>query len=508
MNPGIITLSSGAVFALPIIIGVLVVLYGAFVFIREHGSRLGRRYFFFSASVGLYVVAAGISYVVFERDVSLFWDHVAHIGVTHIPIALYVSSISLVGYTARKRRVGQVLLATTALFLVFLLASDQFIQTNRRLGSVYYPEYGIIGYVFIAYFAVVAAVVIYAIARQRSRSRDPMARRRLGLVAIATIIGLGGAIDFLPAIGLSVVPVGYIPIAVFVLVMGYAITRFRLVDVTPATAASAILKTMPGGVIVLDRDGTVRVANPAAGALLQTTPAQVVDRRLSDLVKEFPPLSAFLDIDSEQSDVEVLWDVDGESKALSVSCAPLTDGSKTRMGTVFVFRDISDKKRTEQELQYLALHDSLTGLPNRKLFFDRIEQQTLLAERNARSIAVLYIDLDGFKDINDSYGHEAGDAVLRITAARITSSVRSSDTVARLGGDEFAVILAEIHSAQDVSSIIGSVSKAIHEPVQLESSRITLGASIGAAIWPEDATTVESLISIADARMYEWKKRR
>jgi diguanylate cyclase (GGDEF)-like protein len=159
----------------------------------------------------------------------------------------------------------------------------------------------------------------------------------------------------------------------------------------------------------------------------------------------------------------------------------------------------------EEEIRYMAHHDILTGLPNRALFIDRAEQALALAYRNQLSIAVLFIDLDRFKPINDQYGHEAGDVVLRTIGKRLQSLLRASDTVCRQGGDEFVVLLSEFKEREDLENLAYKLRAAIKEPCDVGGNLLTVSASIGIALYPEHGETIETVIQCADAAMYQAK---
>lgn len=157
---------------------------------------------------------------------------------------------------------------------------------------------------------------------------------------------------------------------------------------------------------------------------------------------------------------------------------------------------------------HLALHDPLTGLPNRRLLQDRLTKAIERAERNGARAAVLLIDLDHFKQINDTYGHPVGDEVLRIVATRLQMRIRKADTIARAGGDEFMVIVSDLLHPQGAHVLAAKLSADLNEPIVMGSVQLPVGASIGLAIYPDDAQTVEELCSKADARMYEQKRLR
>jgi len=168
----------------------------------------------------------------------------------------------------------------------------------------------------------------------------------------------------------------------------------------------------------------------------------------------------------------------------------------------FLALAITRRKIYQDQLLSMALYDSLTGLPNRKLFFDSLDKGLELASRHERRLGLLYIDLDGFKDVNDTLGHAAGDELLIKVGEMLKSLTRKSDTVARLGGDEFAVILTEIDSLENAEMVGNKIIQTVSTPFNLKSGPVIVGASIGVAVYPDTTTTVDQLIRQADKAMY------
>jgi histidinol-phosphatase (PHP family) len=168
--------------------------------------------------------------------------------------------------------------------------------------------------------------------------------------------------------------------------------------------------------------------------------------------------------------------------------------------------DITKRKTLEEKLLKSANYDLLTQLPNRRLFVEEAKQVILEHEREKRIFAFLFIDLDGFKKINDSYGHDIGDAVLRITAKRLSKVLRKSDLVARIGGDEFTVILRNIHSKASVKLIVEKIQGAIKEKMSIQGNSCKVGSSIGIAIYPEDGKNFDTLVKNSDEAMYTIKQ--
>lgn len=170
-----------------------------------------------------------------------------------------------------------------------------------------------------------------------------------------------------------------------------------------------------------------------------------------------------------------------------------------------MIKDITARKESEERIWNLANFDTLTGLPNRRMFRDRLTQEVLNTRRRHTSVALLFIDLDGFKQVNDLFGHDAGDSLLLQAAQRIQQCVRDTDTVARLGGDEFTIILADLHGTEHVEQIAQKVLNALVLPFQLGSEKAFLSGSVGIALCPHDADTPEELIRKADQAMYAAK---
>ena len=193
-------------------------------------------------------------------------------------------------------------------------------------------------------------------------------------------------------------------------------------------------------------------------------------------------------------------------------CAP--EAELRGAGAARILRHAIERQRIMLELwaarereQYLATHDPLTGVPNRTLFYDRLAQATAGADRYGTVLAILFVDLDGFKGINDARGHEAGDTVLREVARRIAGIVRKSDTVARIGGDEFTVILSQIGKPEDAATVARNMLERICEPLRVGGDEERIHASIGIAVHPRDGELPDTLVRNADTAMYHAKQR-
>lgn len=195
---------------------------------------------------------------------------------------------------------------------------------------------------------------------------------------------------------------------------------------------------------------------------------------------------------------------DGSEFPVDISLSPL----ETSEGLIVsaAVRDVTESKRYVAQLEYQATHDELTGLPNRNLLLDRLNQVLLYAKRNLRQVAIMFIDLDHFKFINDSLGHEAGDRLLKLVAKRLTDCVRANDTVARQGGDDFVIILSDLAESEAAAMIAQKIEIFVHQPIEIDAQNFEVSCSIGISIYPKDGKDVQVLLKNAELAMFRAKE--
>jgi diguanylate cyclase (GGDEF)-like protein/PAS domain S-box-containing protein len=195
----------------------------------------------------------------------------------------------------------------------------------------------------------------------------------------------------------------------------------------------------------------------------------------------------------------------GGTRWIAARGQPVFDPAGHVHRIIGVSQDVTERKRSEDEARFLAHHDTLTGLPNRRLLDDRLRQAVYLAQRHDSKVAVMLLDLDGFKEVNDTLGHRAGDAVLREVAQRLSGCMRKSDTLARQGGDEFVIVIPDLNLETDCQTIAEKVLRALEPEFKVDGTGFRIGASIGVSLYPTDAGDSESLLRNADIAMYRAK---
>jgi len=276
----------------------------------------------------------------------------------------------------------------------------------------------------------------------------------------------------------------------------------------------AIFENVEDGVMLLDDAGTVGSVNPGAAHIFGYRAEEMIGRHISVFAPDYlhGDLPQALQREVGQgsagrngSTIEVsALDKDGRNFPMEMRLTEMRLGEERLF--IGVMRDITERKEADARIVYMATHDTLTGLPNRHLLYDRVEQAISHAERHSGvSVALLFIDLDGFKQVNDAHGHDMGDRLLIEVALRIRGALRSEDTVARQGGDEFIVALPDVKDPAGAGVVADKLLGILASPFSFGGVVLTIKASIGISLYPGDGTDMESLLKNSDTAMYAAK---
>lgn len=393
-------------------------------------------------------------------------------------------------------------------------------------------------------FVIVASIAAFRIAYNLTRAANRQAWGRklfwavlmgvnvagmhyLGMAAVSweflpdTDVALGG-ISFNPN-SISLVAAGVTVVIVVITLRTAHIDRSwtsRLAEETNRLKVSeerfrAILQNVVDAIVVVDEKGAIQYFNPAAELMFGYDQSELLGRNVGSLMPEkyADDHQRFIDSYLESGESRVVGAgprelealrKDGNIVPIELSLSEIVhEDSRQFIG---VIRHIGERKKAEERLQHLASHDPLTGLPNRGLFDDRLSHALALASRGDNLLGLLYIDLDGFKPINDTLGHEAGDVVLKVISQRLQGIVRNSDTVARIGGDEFNIIVENMTNDTLIHFIADRVRDSVAEPIDVNGEEVQVTASIGLALYPRDGKDMAALVQKADQAMYSAKK--
>ena len=293
--------------------------------------------------------------------------------------------------------------------------------------------------------------------------------------------------------------------------MFWDVTRIRRAQAQYELAQQA-LNAVREGIAITDTTGMIEQVNPSMGRLLGLDEAELLGSPLFDFMTDTlgEPIEeqCLQQIEVFQSwENEVQLKGRGGSLPAWASVSPVTSENGPGVDRyVFVFTDLSEKKKQERRVERLAYYDQLTGLPNRRLFDDRLRIRLSSARRHGKKLGLMLLDLDNFKNINDQMGHQAGDEVLCGVAERLRAALRTEDTVARLGGDEFVVILPVVERVQDVAVVADKLIETLAEPMEVAGHQIHIHASIGIVFYPDDSENTSELLQYADLSMYSAKQ--
>ncbi|MBF0093604.1 MAG: diguanylate cyclase [Alphaproteobacteria bacterium] len=278
------------------------------------------------------------------------------------------------------------------------------------------------------------------------------------------------------------------------------------------TMMASVFEGTSEAMIVTDADARVRVVNAAFSEITGYAPEEIIGRTPRILAAGRHPREFYEDMwhtlmESGHWRGDV-WNrrKNGDVYVQHLAISAIRGHDGTIENFVGVFNDVTEQRQKEDRIRHRAFHDALTGLPNRALLEDRLNQSVARARRHDGGLAVLFLDLDGFKPINDRYGHHAGDELLRQVAVRLKDCVREVDTVARIGGDEFVVLLTDVTDCAGAGRAARMILDAFRQPFALDATIVSVGCSIGVAVFPLDGDDPASLLDNADAAMYEAKR--
>lgn len=275
-----------------------------------------------------------------------------------------------------------------------------------------------------------------------------------------------------------------------------------------------IVETIREPLLVLDRDLRVVTASRSFYEFFKVKPEETVGQFIYDLgdkqwdiskLRELletilPQQTAFDNYEVEHDFVTI-----GRRTLLLNARQIEQEVGKERI-ILLAIEDITERKKYEEKIQQMAFHDSLTGLPNRKLFSDRLGIVLAQAKRNKKKVGIVMLDLDNFKDVNDTLGHDVGDTLLKAVAERLSGTLRKSDTVARFGGDEFVLIFPDMEVIEEAIQVVQKIIDRFHKPFLIDTHQLVVTTSIGIAVYPNDGMDEEILMKNADIAMYQAKQ--
>lgn len=430
-------------------------------------------------------------------------ESIRYLGGNFLPVALIVFVYQYCGSRIRSRNVALLLIVPAISWLV--MVTNGFHHLFFKTAEVGFPNslHVTFGYYFWAvHLPFSYAVMLASFAKIVSEISRVSRHYRMPIIALFVALLIPFAINILGIAGVfgraSYSPMSF-PAAFILIALAI---RFNLLRNSPI-AYETVFQTIKDGVLILDHEDIIRDINTAGAQRFKVSPRELLGVRITEALAAYPELlSSFEKQKRQLEDIDMT--VADEERFLSLDITPLFDVDGTLRGRIVTLRDVTDRKQHELSLATMAFHDPLTRLANRRKFQEEVELAMQRSCDTGKDFAVLYFDLNRFKHVNDSLGHDIGDELLKYVAARIASILRKPDMVARMGGDEFAVLL---HNADErgVERVVERMLENVERPFNIGEHTLTVGLSIGAAFYPADGQTLIQLLRHADSAMYRAK---
>ncbi len=488
---------------------------------RYRVRRTGPHFVLLLCALAFWLACDALALLAVDRPDKIFFDKLKYLGLEALgPLLLLVAIHSCDRQKPLARWVYGVL-ALPGLSVLAMIATNESHQLYWK--AVHVVEVAGVsrlvaergpGFWFSTaetYGFVVVALLFFVLGR---RTRPDERRRELRVAIPAILIPLSASLVFMSGASVArLLDPTPIAIGISALIVTWGILRAGILDVT-RVAHREIIDGLVDPVVVLDARDRMVSFNQAACDRLGLSRAQLA-RPFADAVAHRPELVRFV-AETERGQAEIYWDAGEPDLWFSVGLAPLRDVFGNETCRILVLRDVSRYKAAEKRIRALAYYDGLTGLPNRERFRHVLERSLSTARDRGRPVAILFLDLDRFKEVNDTLGHRVGDALLRAVAQRFETSVRISDcvsrsggseAVSRLGGDEFTFLLTKISGPLDAARVAQRLLDSLSEPFQLDGHEVFASASIGIAMHPTDGDDAETLLRNADTAMYVAKRR-
>jgi len=475
-------------------------------------SVRGVPFFMLSAIlVTVWIAAQAMEIASVSLSAKIIWANIQYIPIYLIPVTYLYLTLQYVGFDRwlKARWLPIALLAVP-------VAANVLFWTNGMHGlmrqNIYLDEsgafsavgktYGPLFWVFSTYDFVVSLASLLVLSEGLSQRTDLHKRQSSALFLGLLLPVCSVAMFILKVIHTSVDPTPIV-IGFSGLIIFWGIFRYRLFDIVKI-AYSMIIHEMSAGLIIIDPEGGVLEINPAAREMLGITLQKPVGVRIQALLQDFPQLKKLYEGRTNRIEEVVLKNDKGRNY-YEVSLKKLQNAAGSHLGWIMQIYNITKRKLEEETIRHMASHDALTGLLNRGHFQRMFSEELTHAKITGSVFSVAYLDLDDFKQINDTYGHEVGDEYLRVVAERLNEALRESDIIARYGGDEYIILFPSVGEDENLELISEKIYSVFEKGFTYNNLFLQIRASIGFSVYPRDGSSLDTLIDKADKAMYSIK---
>jgi diguanylate cyclase (GGDEF)-like protein/PAS domain S-box-containing protein len=463
-------------------------------------------------AVAVWSLSYGAELACLDLESIMFVIEFEYLGIATVPVLWLILTLLYTGHRKWVNTPNIIGLFIIPFITVVLVSTSQFhnfYYTSVSLdNSGTFPQLSMVrgpwfwinsGYSYAA--VLLSACLLLEKLRHRQPAYRPQIISMLVGVSIPWVVNIFYLVFNLSVFGhVDLTPFAF---ALSGLVITWSIFRYRLFNIIPI-AREHVVESMTEGMIVVDSENKLGDTNLASRQLFGWDDS-ALGKPITSLLQGWPDI-----LNQYQSKVytsaEIIRGGEDDKHYFEVATTTLSDRGGRSLGRLTIIRDITAWKILEQKLKQMATHDFLTGLPGRVLLNDRAEMAIARAKRQNGKIAVVMIDLDRFKTINDTLGHGVGDCLLKAVAEKLKGTLRKNDTSARLGGDEFVILLPEITDLKDAANMAGRLLLSFQTPLSVEGHTFPVSLSLGIAVFPDDGENFEELLKHADMAMYQAKK--
>ncbi len=477
----------------------------------HHRSVLGARFFLLTLILAeFWIVSQGLEMSALDLSTKIIWANIEYIPIMLTPLTyLYLT----LHYTRHEKWLQHrwlpflLLIAPVVLNILLwtnsgLIRQDVYLNLSGAFPTVG-KTYGPLFWIFAAYNYSITIITMGNLAGAFKEKKSLYYKQNVFLFiaillpVISNLLQISGLNPF----NTDITPVCF---GISALIIFWGIFRYRLFDIVPI-ARSIIIQEMRTGMIVLSNDGRFLDINPAAKKMLQITSEQPIGLNIETELCSMPEI---IRIFEEAKDVvsEVSFSSSDIFYCYETSLTRIKNADKESIGWLLQIYDITERKTSEEIIQHMAFHDALTGLPNRSCFHMLFAEELAHSRIRGDLLTVAFLDLDNFKNINDTYGHDVGDRVLIKVAERLKGVLRESDIIARIGGDEFAILLPHVENDEKIELIGKKIIEIFRKDVNIDGNSFEIKASIGFGVSPRDGDSIDVLLKKADKAMYLVKR--
>lgn len=485
----------------------------------EKKSRINQ--LFLAICIGMAIWSFAYAFVYVTGETQYIWMKISAIGwCTFSSFILHLVLLLTENKWINRKLVKVLLYVPSALFFYISV----FLFWNNSFPSRFIQDFFNIGDFIYHFLFLLLSIILIAIWGSKSNSIRKRKQARILVITSLTPFLLNLLTqNILPSIGILKLPnMGHLYSLIMVIGVYYGMIKYRLFEITPKQLMEELLHEMMDLMILVSPEGRIITINTSSENLLGYSKRELLDKPLEAIIQN----RTFMDIlnNMENSKIYNLSNVncikkDGYTLPVNLTCSLIIDPTiKDMLGMVIVGQDITLVKKLEQEVEehkkaedyivFMANHDSLTGLPNRKYFYQILNQTLERASYNNENFAVLFLDLDDLKFVNDNYGHDAGDQLLCEVGLRAKSAIKKEDIVARIGGDEFTFLIFSVNEIEAARETAYKIIKSVNKPINIYDHTFNVSSSIGVSFFPDDGTDMSLLIKKADDEMYIVKKRK